>query len=65
MLKFRTRPVIPFPDFQFDQCQQIFGDALDYVVKWTDQSDLSALVGKPVRLCFKLREADVFSFRFY
>ena len=55
----------PIPGFQFDQCQQIFGDALDYVVKWTDQSDLSALVGKSVRLCFKLREADVFSFRFY
>lgn len=54
----------PVPGFTRADCQEIFGDALDYSVKWTDQSDLKALEGQPVRLRFVLHEADVFAFRF-
>ena len=52
------------PGFELEQCQQIFGDALDYSVKWTDNSDLEILEGQAVRLRFALQEADIFSFQF-
>jgi hypothetical protein len=50
--------------FQLDECQEIFGDALDYSVKWTEASDLKTVAGQEVRLRFVLREADIFSFQF-
>jgi hypothetical protein len=50
--------------FQRDQCQEIFGDALEYSVKWTPDSNLKSLEDQSVRLCFILREADIFSFKF-
>ena len=50
--------------FQLEECQQIFGDALDYSVKWTEASDLKSIEGQAVRLRFVLHEADIFSFRF-
>ena len=50
--------------FRREECQEIFGDALDYSVKWTPDSDLKSLEGQEIRICFILQEADVFSFRF-
>lgn len=54
----------PIPGFALEDCQPIFGDALEYSVKWTDPGDLKSLAGRPVRLRFVLHEADVFAFRF-
>jgi hypothetical protein len=34
------------------------------VVHWQGRSDLSALAGRPVRLRFVLKDADVFALRF-
>jgi hypothetical protein len=53
------------PGFTIEECQQIFGDALDYSVRWTKNSNLKSLEGKVVRLRFVLKEADIFSFIFY
>jgi hypothetical protein len=50
--------------FRRNECQEIFGDALEYSVKWTAESNLKSLQGQAIRLCFILREADVFSFKF-
>ena len=52
------------PGFQLIDCQQIFGDNLDYSVRWTKNSNLESLEGKVVRLRFVLKEADIFSFKF-
>ena len=52
------------PGFKRDDCQEVFGDALEYSVKWTPDSNLKSLEGQAIRLCFILREADVFSFQF-
>ncbi|MEI6392966.1 MAG: hypothetical protein WCT12_17910 [Verrucomicrobiota bacterium] len=41
----------------------LFGDELDAVVSWKSGSDLSGLVGKPVRFRFVLRDADLFALR--
>ncbi len=41
----------------------LFGDELDAVIKWKSGGDLSALVGKPVRFRFLLKDADLFALR--
>lgn len=41
----------------------LFGDELDAVVQWKSGSDLSDLIGKPVRFRFLLKDADLFALR--
>lgn len=45
------------------ECVEIFGDEIERTAAWTG-GDLSALAGKPVRLRFELKEADLYSIRF-
>lgn len=52
------------PGFSIDDCSEIFGDYLDYEVRWKGGRDVSALIGQPVRVRFRLKDADVFSMRF-
>ena len=54
----------PLGGFTLADSEDIFGDSIERVVKWTGGSDVSALAGKPVRLRFALRDADLYSFRF-
>ncbi|NUQ64982.1 MAG: hypothetical protein HUU20_21165 [Pirellulales bacterium] len=43
---------------------EIYGDQPERVVAWKQGADLSGLAGKPVRLRFFLKDADLYSFRF-
>lgn len=52
------------PGYAFDDMHPIYGDQLDFPVSWKDNGNVGALLGRPVRLRFELRDADVFSFRF-
>jgi len=52
------------PGFGLQNCHVIFGDATDRQVKWKAKGDLKSLAGKPIRLRFVLREADIYAFRF-
>jgi len=54
----------PIQGFSLPECALIFGDSLDRVVSWRNGSDVSSLVGQPVRLRFVLRDADLYSFWF-
>ena len=54
----------PQPDFTLDDCSEIFGDKIDGTVEWVGSEDLYSLAGKPVRLRFALKDADLFAFRF-
>jgi len=54
----------PIEGFSLDRCQGLVGDKIDQVVSWTNQPSLAKLQGRPVRLRFQMREADLFSFRF-
>ena len=47
-----------------DDCDEIVGDSVTRTITWNGNADLSALVGKVVRLRFVLKDADVFAFRF-
>lgn len=54
----------PISGLTLDDCPPIFGDTLDRRVVWNGGADLSEWAGKPVRLRFVLRDADLYSFRF-
>jgi len=42
----------------------IIGDEIDRAVAWKDGSDLGALSGRPVRLRFVLKDADLYAIQF-
>ncbi|MBL9214597.1 MAG: hypothetical protein JNG83_03880 [Opitutaceae bacterium] len=52
------------PGFGLADCPPVFGDAIDRVVTWTSGIDVSAVSGRPVRLRFVLRDADLYAFQF-
>jgi hypothetical protein len=61
----------PVPGYSLDDCTPVYGDELEGVVTWggaagdTPQSaDVSSLAGRPVRIRFELRDADVWGFQF-
>ncbi len=51
------------PGFALEDCAPVTGDFIDHSVTWKGGS-LAALAGKPVRLRFELRGADLFSLQF-
>jgi hypothetical protein len=54
----------PVPGFALADCHELFGDTIDRIVSWKSADNLSNLAGKPVRLRFVLKDADVYSFQF-
>ena len=54
----------PIEGFGINDCSPVFGDALERTVTWKGGSDVSQLAGRPVRLRFVLKDADLYSLRF-
>ena len=54
----------PIPGFTLDNCPEMFADEIEGEVAWEGGSDVSGLVGKPVRLRFRLNDADIYAFKF-
>ena len=52
------------PGFTLDDCPPIFGDTIERMVTWQKGGDVSSLAGKPVRLRFVLKDADLYALRF-
>ena len=52
------------PGFSVEDCQMQIGNEIDRKVTWKTGTDVSALSGKPVRLRFSMKDADIFSFQF-
>ncbi|MEO1844794.1 MAG: hypothetical protein ABGZ37_11010 [Akkermansiaceae bacterium] len=50
--------------FSLQDCTEIIGDRLEHTVRWKGGTDVSALRGKPVRLRVRMKDADLYSFRF-
>ena len=55
----------PIEGFLLGDCDELFGDSLDEVVTWRDNPNVNRIAGRPVRLRFIVRDADLFSFRFF
>jgi hypothetical protein len=54
----------PLPGHALADATEIIGDAIERVVKWKKGSDLSPLAGRPIRLRFVMKDADIYSLRF-
>ena len=54
----------PLPGFTLADSQEIIGDHIARVVAWKSGSSVAALAGKPVRLRFVMKDADLYSIRF-
>ena len=55
----------PLAGYDLANSRELFGDAIEQVVSWDRGSDLSALAGRPVRLRFIMKDADLYSFQFH
>lgn len=54
----------PAPGYRLDDAVEIIGDQIDRVVSWKGGADLASMAGRPVRLRFVMRDADLYSIRF-
>ncbi len=54
----------PLPGFALDDCFEIVGDSVEHTVRWNGGTGVESLAGRPVRLRFVLKDADLFSFQF-
>jgi hypothetical protein len=54
----------PIPGFTLAQSVETIGNELDRVVRWKDGEDLGSLAGRPVRIRFVMKDADLYALRF-
>jgi len=55
---------MPLPGYAMTDMNPLFGDELDALASWKSGKNLSGLVGRPVRLRFALKDADLFALTF-
>ena len=54
----------PIPGYTLDDSNDLYGDTVARNAIWKNNPDLGALAGKPVRLRFVMRDADLYSIKF-
>ena len=61
----------PLPGFAMEESPVIFGDEIEHEVRWqrsharfNSDKPLARLAGKPIRIRFLLKDADLYSIRF-
>ena len=52
------------PGFAIEDSVETIGNEIERAVKWKSGSDVGALAGKPVRLRFVMKDADLYALRF-
>ena len=62
-VQIRDREGRPIDGFAADDCVEVFGDDIEYEVRWRGAPDLGCLAGTPVRLRITMRDADLYSLR--
>ena len=50
--------------YELGNCRVSVGDVIEQVVSWKNANDLSQLAGQAIRLRFRLKDADLYSFQF-
>ena len=63
-LRFKTPIGRPLPGFALDDSPEWFDDEIEGVMRRRRGTDMSGIAGKPVRLRFALKDADLYAFRF-
>jgi hypothetical protein len=64
VVEFQNPDGTPIPGRDARSCPEIYGDAIEHVVAWKDGADVSKLAGRPLRLRFVLKDADLYSIQF-
>jgi hypothetical protein len=54
----------PFPGYQLKESMEIIGDRIQQIVVWKEGPYVTELAGCPIRLRFRMREAELYSFQF-
>jgi hypothetical protein len=54
----------PLPGYSFADCQPLVGSKIAWQVDWKGADRLEEWAGKAVRLAIRLREADLYSWKF-
>jgi hypothetical protein len=54
----------PYPGFALDDAIESIGNDVERVVQWKRGNDVSSLAGKPIRLRFVMKDADLYALRF-
>ena len=54
----------PIPGYTLADCDPLYGDQIAKAVTWHGRSEVTPLAGKPVRVVFELKDADVYAFQF-
>lgn len=54
----------PLPGYSLADSREFIGDFIERAVEWKKGPDLRALAGRPIRLRFSLKDADLYSIRF-
>ncbi len=54
----------PITSYGLADSPEIFGDSLERTARWNGGMDVSRLAGRPLKLRFVLKDADLYSFRF-
>ena len=52
------------PGLSMNDAPELFGDEIAKAYAWSSKSTLGNVAGRPVRLRIRLKDADVFSYRF-
>jgi len=54
----------PLPGYTLQDCAEIFGDDIERAVVWRDGSAVKGLAGRPIRMRFVMKDADLYAIRF-
>jgi hypothetical protein len=54
----------PIPGFTLEDFPELYGDEIAGLMRWKSGVDVGSLAGRPVRLRFVLRDADVYAMQF-
>ena len=63
-IEIQDREGEPIPGFSKADCDEIIGDRIERIVTWKNSADVSSLSGKPIRLRFVMKDADLYSMKF-
>jgi len=54
----------PVVGYAIEDCKEMVGDRIAGPVSWRGRSGLKALAGRPIRIRFHLKDADLYAIRF-
>lgn len=54
----------PLPGFALNDSTELYGDSPEQIVSWKGGHNLELLQGKPIRVRFELKDADLFAMQF-